>query len=120
MKVVLGYLIGGVVGSLSAGLTFLVFVPLGDLNDGRNHAPEAFVLTILVMFLAGGFVWSRVLRAEALSDLAPPIVITLLAVMGLGFFAGLSFLEILPFFGFTTFGIATTLITALLFKTRRA
>lgn len=42
---------GGVVAALSSGLTFLVFVPLGDLKDGRNHAPEAFVLTTLITAL---------------------------------------------------------------------
>ncbi len=51
MKKFLGFLMGGVVAALSSGLTFLVFVPLGDLKDGRNYAPEAFVLTILITAL---------------------------------------------------------------------
>jgi hypothetical protein len=102
----LGFLVGGILAAAFAGLIFRAFIPLGNLNDGRNHVPEAFMLTVLVMFFCGGFIGRRGVNAEARSDFLRPIIGTYVVVVGLPLFAGLSFTEALPFLGFASVGVA--------------
>ena len=111
----LGFAAGGVVAATSAGLVFVAFIPLGDIYDGRNHVPEAFMLTVLVMFFCGGFIGRRGFSAEAPSDFLPSIIGTYIAVIGLPLLAGLSFREALPFVGFASAGVATAMVASLVF-----
>jgi hypothetical protein len=112
---VLGFAAGGGAAGASAGLVSLAFIPLGDIHDGRNHVPEAFLLTVMVMFFGGGFVGRRGCSASARSDFFPSIIGTYVAVFGLPLLAGLSFIEALPFVGFATVGIGSAVAASLLF-----
>lgn len=49
----LGFTAGGILAGASAGLAFVAFIPLGNMYDGRNHVPEALMVTVLVMFFCG-------------------------------------------------------------------
>lgn len=109
----LGFLVGGILASASAGLVFVVIIPLGDMNNPRNHIPEAFMLTVLTMFFSGGFIGRRGFSAKARSDFFPSITATYLAVFGLPLFAGLSFCEALPFAGFATVGVVVAVTASL-------
>jgi hypothetical protein len=111
----LGFTVGGLLAAVFAGLAFVAFVPLGDVHDGRNHAPEAFMLTVLVMLICGGFIGRRGFSAEALSDFLPSIAGTYLAVFGLPLLAGLSLTEALPFAGFASVGVVASVAASLLF-----
>ena len=101
--------------AVAAGLVFVAFVPLGDIRDGRNHVPEAFMLTVLVMFVCGGFIGRRGFSAEARSDFYPSIIGTYVAVLGLPLLAGLSVIEALPFVGFATAGVVAVAVASLAF-----
>ena len=114
----LGFVAGGILAAVSSGLVFLAFVPLGDIYDGRNHVPEAFMLTVLVMFFCGGFIGRRGFSAEARSDFVPSIIGTYVAVVGLPLLAGLSLIEALPFVGFASVGVASAVIASLIFSKR--
>jgi hypothetical protein len=85
------------------------------LVDGRNHAPEAFILTTLLMFFCGGFIGRKGFSANSWSDIAPAIAGTCVAVVGLPLLAGLSLKESLPFVGFASVGVVTTVAAGLLF-----
>lgn len=111
----LGFFTGGVSAAASAGLVFVAFIPLGNIYDGRNHVPEAFMLTALVMFFCGGFIGRRGFSAEGRSDFLPSVMGTYVAVVGLPLFAGLSMREALPFVGFASVGVAIAVVTSLIF-----
>lgn len=111
----LGFLVGGILAAASAGLLFVAFIPLGDINNPRNHVPEAFMLTILTMFFSGGFIGRRGFSAEGRSDFFPSIIGTYVAVFGLPLFAGLSFSEALPFAGFATAGVVAAVAASVVF-----
>ncbi len=110
-----GFVAGGILAALSAGLIFVAFIPLGDIHEGRNHVPEAFMLTVLVMFFCGGFIGRRGFSAEAASDFLPSIVGTYVAVLGFPLLAGLSLKEALPLVGFATVGVGSAFAASLLF-----
>ncbi len=109
----LGFITGAILAAVAAGLIFVAFVPLGNIRDGRNHAPEAFMLTVLVMFFCGGFIGRRGFSAEALSDLLPSVIGTYAVVVALPLFAGLSIGEALPFVAFASAGVAASIIGSL-------
>lgn len=111
----LGFIAGGILAAVSAGLVFVVFIPLGDISDGRNHVPSAFMFTVLVMFFCGGFIGCRGFSAEARSDFLPPIIGTYVAVVGLPLLGGLSLAEALPFVGFASVGVVSVVIASLVF-----
>jgi hypothetical protein len=111
----IGFVTGGLFAAAAAGLVFVAFVPLGDIRDGRNHVPEAFMLTVLVMVVCGGFIGRRGFSAETRSDFYPSIVGTYVAVLGLPLLAGLSFVESLPFVGFATAGVVAAVVASLAF-----
>jgi hypothetical protein len=115
MRDALGFIAGGVLAAASAGLIFVVFIPLGDIYDGRNHVPEAFMLTVLVMFFCGGFIGRRGFSAEARSDFLPSIIGTYVAVLGLPLLAGLSLGEALPFVGFASVGVVSAVAASVIF-----
>jgi hypothetical protein len=110
-----GFIAGGILAAASAGLVFVAFIPLGNIYDGRNHAPDAFMLTVLVMFFCGGFVGRRGFSADSRSDFLPSIIGTYVAVVSLALLAGLSLIEILPFVGFASAGIVCAVVASLLF-----
>ena len=114
----LGFIAGGILSAASAGLIFVVFIPLGDIYDGRNHVPEAFMLTVLIMFFCGGFIGIRGFSAKARSDFLPSIVGTYIAVLGLPLLAGLSLVEALPFVGFASVGVASAVVASAMFLKR--
>jgi len=43
----LGFIAGGILAAASAGLVFVAFIQLGDIYDGRNHVPEAFIFGVV-------------------------------------------------------------------------
>jgi hypothetical protein len=111
----LGFIAGGILAAASAGLIFVGFIPLGDIHDGRNHVPSAFVFTVLVMFFCGGFIGRRGFSAEAWSDFLPSVIGTYVAVFGLPLLSGLSLVEALPFVGFASVGVVSAVIASLIF-----
>jgi hypothetical protein len=111
----LGFFVGGILAAASAGLTFVAFIPLGNIYDGRNHAPEAFMLTVLAMFFSGGFVGRRGFSAGGRSDFFPSIVATYVAVLALPLLAGLSFGEAMPFVGFASVGVVAAVTASVMF-----
>ena len=115
LRDLIGFIAGGILAAVSAGLVFVAFVPLGDIRDGRNHVPEAFMLTVLVMFVCGGFIGRRGFSAEGRSDFYPSIIGTYVAVLGLPLLAGLSFIEALPFVGFASAGVVAAVVASLAF-----
>jgi hypothetical protein len=110
-----GFIGGGVLAGASAGAVFLAFIPVGDIYDGRNHVPEAFMLTVGVMFFCGGFIGRRGFSAETRSDFLPSIIGTYLAVLGLPLLAGLSLGEALPFVGFASVGVVAAVTASVVF-----
>ena len=113
----LGFVAGGILAAAAAGLTFVAFIPLGDIYDGRNHVPDAFMLTVLVLFFGGGFIGRRGFSAGARSDFLPAIIGTYVAVVGLSLLAGLSLGETLPFVGFASAGVVGAIAASLVFLT---
>ena len=115
MRDALGFIAGGILGAASTGLIFVAFIPLGDIYDGRNHAPTAFMLTVLVMVFCGGFIGRRGFSAEARSNFLPSIIGTYVAVVGFPLLSGLSLVEALPFVGFASVGVVSVVIASLVF-----
>jgi hypothetical protein len=109
-----GFLAGAVLAAVAAGLIFVAFFPLPKEHDPRNHTGEAFMMTVLVMFFCGGFIGRRGFSAEALSDLLPSVIGTYVVVVVLPLIAGLSFIELAPFLGFASAGVAASVAGSLL------
>jgi len=109
-----GFLLGGILAAIGAGLIFVAFFPLPKEQNPRNHTGEAFAITVLVMFLCGGFIGRRGFSAEALSDLLPPVIGTYVAVILLALTAGLGFSELAPLVGFVSAGVVASAVGSLL------
>ena len=109
-----GFLLGGVLAAVAAGLVFVAFFPLPKEHNPRNHTGEAFAMTVLVMFFCGGFIGRRGFSAEALSDLIPSVVGTFVTVVVLSLFAGLGFGELAPLVGFASAGVVASAVGSLL------
>ena len=112
----LGFIAGGILAAASSGLVFVTFNPLGDIYDGRNHVPEAFMLIAMAMFFCGGVIGRRGFSAEARSNFVPSIIGIYVAVVGLPLLAGLSLAEALPFVGFASVGVASAVAASLVFS----
>ena len=109
-----GFLAGGILAAITAGVIFVAFFPLPKEHDPRNHTGEAFIMTVLVMFFCGGFIGRRGFSAEALSDFLPSVIGTYIVVVVLPLFAGLSFSELAPFLGFASAGVVASVMGSLL------
>ena len=103
-----GFLLGGVLAAIAAGLVFVTCFPVPKEHDPRNHTGEVFALTVLVMFFCGGFIGRRGISADALSDLLPSVIGTYVAVVLLCLTAGLGFGELAPLVGFATVGVSAS------------
>ena len=106
----IGFIVGGIVSAVAAGLIFVSFFPLPKEHDPRNHTDEAFIMTVLVMFFCGGFIGRRGFSAEALSDFLPSVIGTYVVAVVLPLLAGLSFGEVLPLLGFASAGVAASVV----------
>jgi len=109
-----GFLFGGILAAVAAGLVFVAFFPLPKEHDPRNHTSEAFGMTALVMFFCGGFIGRRGFSAEALSDLLPSVIGTFVTVVLLSLTAGLDFGELAPLVGFAATGVVASAVGSLL------
>lgn len=111
-------MLGGILAALTAGLVFVVFFPLPTAHDPRSHLGEAFVVTVLLMFLCGGWVGRSAIRARTRGDLLPPIIGTYIAVVAIGLGAGMDFRELGPPLGFATAGLIASAVGGLLLAGR--
>ena len=109
-----GFLLGGVLAAVAAGLIFVAFFPLPKEHNPRNHTGEAFIMTVLVMFFCGGLIGRRGFSAEAFSDLFPSITGTYITVVVLSLIAGLDFGELAPLVGFASAGVVASAVGSLL------
>ena len=109
-----GFLLGGMLAAVAAGLVFVAFFPLPKEHNPRNHTGEAFMMTVLVMFFCGGFIGRRGFSAEALTDLLPSVIGTFVAVVLLSLTAGLDFGELAPLVGFASAGVVASAVGSLL------
>lgn len=100
-----GFLTGGVIASVAAGLVFVTFFPLPKEPARHDHTGEALMITVLVMFFCGGFIGRRGFSADAFSDLLPSVTGSSITVVVLCFLSGLSLEEYIPLIGFATVGI---------------
>jgi hypothetical protein len=110
-----GFFAGGILAAIAAGLLFVAFNPLPKEYNPHNHIREAFIMTVLVMFFCGGFIGRSGFSAEAWSDFVPSVMGTCIVVFVLPLIAGLSIIELAPFLGFASAGVAASLIASLLF-----
>lgn len=75
-------------------------------------------MTVVVMFLCGGFIGRRGFSAEGLSDLLPVVIATYAAVVLLSLFGNLGADEIASLVGFATAGVLASAGGSLLLKKR--
>lgn len=109
-----GFLLGGILAAVAAGLIFVMFIPLPKEHNPQNHTGEVFIMTALVMFFCGGFIGRRGFSAEAFSDLLPSVIGTYVAVVLLSVVAGLDFSEFAPLVGFASAGVVASAVGSLL------
>ncbi len=111
---IVGFLLGGISGALSAGVVHEMLYPLPEVASPRDHTLEGLVIVVLTTFLAGGWIGSVGISVDFLSDFLAPILVPSLIIGFLGFVAQLDVSEILHFLGFSLVGMAASVLVSLL------
>jgi hypothetical protein len=115
-RLVIGFVAGGLLAAVAAGLVFSVFFPVPQ-DHNRNHNGEGLELTIGLMFFSGGFIGVRGFNADALSDLAWPVIGSYVVVAIIYAMVGFSLRQIAPPLAcFSTAGIVASAIGTLLLR----
>jgi len=116
LRSVLGFLTGAFLADCAIAAIFFSFYSLPATDDPRNHTGEAFALLMLVMGVAGGFIGSRGLSADFMSDLLWPVGLVYGIVIFLCMLSSLSFGEAAIMVGFASVGVAASATGALLLR----
>lgn len=116
MRNVIGFLIGMVLGSGAAALTFLCFYSLPAEPDPRNHNGEAFAILVLVMAICGGFIGHRGFTADFFSDLLWPVGVVYGIIMFLCLLSSISFGEIAIMIGLASAGVLASAAGSILLR----
>jgi hypothetical protein len=109
-----GFVAGGFVAAIAAGLVFRIFWPPPSAPTSQVHYGEGMTLIVWMAFFCGAFVGRKGFNADFLSDLLPPIIGSY-AVIGLMLLcSNLDGREIAGLLGFTTAGMLSSAIVSLL------
>jgi hypothetical protein len=112
-----GFLIGGLVAAVAAGLVFLAVFPLPPPKP-TDHTREALAVLTLVVFFCGGFIGRRGFSAAYWPDLLPSAIGSYVVIGFLCLISSLDFREAALMIGFASVGIVTSSAVLLLLRRR--
>jgi len=116
---VVGFIIGGLVAAVVAGVTLVTVFPIPPDESGRpNYGPVALTAVVIASFFSGGFIGRRAFSADFWSDLLPSVATSYGVMLFLCPTASLDFRETAFMIGFASAGIVIS-ATFLIFLGRR-
>jgi hypothetical protein len=112
-----GFLVGGFLAAILAGLVFIAFFPLPPRKP-TDHTRQALAILVLVNVFCGGFIGRRAFSADFLSELLLSLGGSYAAMVLLCILASLGFLDTARMIGLASAGILPSAAVLFLFGQR--
>jgi hypothetical protein len=107
----IGFIVGGLVALVLAGVTLATIYPMPPDQPNRpNYGPDAMSLLVIVTFFCGGFIGRCGFTTNFVSKLFRPIICAYLVILFLCFFSDASFVEAIKMIGFASVGILASAV----------